>query len=248
MTTTLGAPTVAASIPAASILPAVSIPLPPTLEVLWPQPAVQEALEQVDLLGAWLERRVEQQLEALLQPAPPETAPPETAPPETAASLDQLRHHWFGEQAASLFLSRRRELEQVLLSVLQLDDGHLAQELWFRLQAGEADFASLSQLNIGPERQQGCRIGPVAMAHLDAELVHLLERCQPGELAPPLERADGSVLLLRLDQRSPARLDPDTRQALEFELYRDWLQQQLQSALAARPVAGQPLRLVLPAP
>jgi hypothetical protein len=226
MTTTLGATNKPAT-----------IPLPPALEVVWPQPAVLEALREVNLLAAWLERRLEQQLEALLQPL--------AGPP---LSLEELRHHWFGEQAASLFLSRRGQLEQVLLSVLQLGDGHLAQELWFRLQAGEADFAALSHLSSGPEREQGCRIGPVPMAQLDAELVHLLERCQPGELAPPVEQADGSVLLLRLEQRWQARHDQPSQQALERELYDTWLQQQLALALASEPAPGQLLSIELPAP
>lgn len=228
MTTTIGVPSTA-----------VSIPLPTTLQLVWPQADVLDALEEVQLLGAWVERRVEQELVELQK----QLAGPAGQP----LTLVELRHHWFGEQAASLFLSRRRQLEQVLLSVLQLNDGHLAQELWFRLHAGEADFPDFSHLSGGPEREHGCRIGPVPIADLDEELSHLLERCQPGELAPPLEHADGSVLLLRLDQRWPARLDSETREALELELYGDWLQQQLNHALAIEPAPFQLLTLVLPA-
>jgi hypothetical protein len=217
MTSTLGAPTASTTI----LLP-------------WPEPAVLDALQQVDLLATWLERRLEQNLQAQLQP--------------NAPSLASLRHQWFGERAASLFLSRRGDLDQVLLSVLQLEDGHLAQELWFRLHAGEADFAALSHHSIGPEREQGCRIGPVPMAHLDADLAHLLERCQPGELAPPVEHNDGTVLLLRLEQRWPARLDGATRQSLELELYTTWLEEQLAAALATEPGPNRQLTITLPTP
>lgn len=172
-----------------------------------PEPALRAALEEVDLLETWLARQIERQLLRLCG----------------GAELAALRHSWFGEQAASLFLQRRAGLEEVLLSVLQLSDGHLAQEFWFRLQAGEADFADLCAHSLGVEREQAGRLGPLPLADLEPALQALLVGCQEGQLAPPLEQADGGVLLLRLERRWPARLDAATRAALEQELYEGWL-------------------------
>ncbi len=207
------------------------------LAITWPEPAVLAALAQVNLLDTWLERRLEQELLLWLQQHQP-----------VAPSLDEQRHAWFGEQAASLFISRRTGLDQVLLSVLQLDDGHLAQELWFRLQTGEADFLDLSHHSIGPERAQGCRIGPIRMAALDPELALVLQRLEPGELAAPLEHGDRNLLLLRLEQRWPARLDAATRGELELELYDNWRLSQVEALLASAPAPGQRLPIPLPTP
>jgi len=182
-----------------------------------PEPALRAALEEVDLLETWLARQVERQLRRL----------------SDGADLAALCHAWFGEQAASLFLQRRAGLEEVLLSVLQLSDGHLAQEFWFRLQAGEATFADLATHSLGPEREQGGRLGPLPMADLEPSLQSLLAGLQVGQLAPPLEQADGGVLLLRLEQRWPARLDAATRAALERELYEGWLAEQVAAQLQA---------------
>ncbi len=207
------------------------------LAITWPEPAVLAALEQVNLLDTWLERRLEQELLVWLQHMQPDSP-----------NLAKQRHTWFGEQAASLFISRRTSLDQVLLSILQLDNGHLAQELWFRLQAGEADFLDLSNHSIGPEREQGCRIGPIRMAALEPDLALVLQRLQPGELAAPLEHGDGNVLLLRLEQRWPARLDGATREQLELELYDDWRLSQVEALLASTPAPGQRLPIPLPTP
>lgn len=210
-------------------------PTPSSLHWSWPETAVLEALQCVQLLEAWLQRYLDQQLQQhwlLLQ--------------GSAVSSDFLAHQWFGEKAASLFLQRRRGLEQVLISVLQLQDKHLAQELWFRLEAQEMGFHQLSHHSIGPERELAGRLGPIALQDLDPQLHPLLIKLQPGDLAPPLAQDDGSILLLRLEQRWPARLDQATRRTLERELYDQWRDQHLLQLLQAPPPAGSVVELPLP--
>lgn len=207
------------------------------LRLRWPSAAVLEGLQEVDLLEVWLQRQLERNLLQLWC---------QRHGPDAEASLPALIQHWFSEPASSLFLQRRQGLDQVLISVLQLDDAQLAQEFWFRLQAGEMDFHHLSHHSLGPERELGGRLGPMALQDLDPLLHPLLQRLSPGELAAPLMNADGSVLLLRMEQRWPARLDAPTRQALADELYARWRDAQLQPLLRHHPAPGSVVSLLEP--
>ena len=202
-----------------------------TLEAViqWPASAVLAELEATDLLEAWLQRRIEQQLQHW-------------------APLRELQQHWFGTAATSLFLQRRADLDQVVFSLLQLHDAELAQELYFRLQAAEADFPQLAHHSSGPEREQGARLGPINMGQLSPLVAELLRRARPGEVLPPLEVEDGQILLLRLDLLMPARQSTASQHELEQELYNTWLDAERQRLLAAAPASGDTLRLQLPGP
>lgn len=183
----------------------------------WPSAETLTALSTVDLLPLWLER----QLDRLMN---------------QHGDVRTWRHQCFGPAVASLFLQRRAELERLQISVLQLEDPHLAQECWFRLHAGEADFQELR--NISGDPSQRTLLEGVQLADLDPHLHPLLKRLEPGELAPPMANPDGSLLLLRLDQRWPATLDAHTREQLEQELHAQWRQSVLQPLLQSPPAPG----------
>ena len=207
------------------------------LRLTWPSLEIQQALNEVELFDLWLERQLER---SLLEAH------------GDAGSLEALCSQWFGDAAGSLFLQRRYSLERVQLSVLGLSDPHLAQEFWFRLQAGEAEMEELASQVVTEEHawanEPGLsgRVGPVPLSDLDPRLVTLLQGCRPGELAGPVAQGDGSVLLVRLEQRWPAQLDDATRRALERELYLQWRDQQVQVLLQAPPSPGSPVLLPLP--
>ena len=195
--------------------------------ITWPDASVIQELGETGLLQAWLRVRLEQQL---VQIAP----------------LAELRHHWFASQATSLFLQRRAELDRVVFSILRLNDPELAQELYFRLQAGEADFPQLAHHSHGPERHLAGRLGPIALGQLQPLLADLLRNAPPGQLQPPLESERGDVLLLRLDLLMPASQDEPTQQQLELELYETWLEAEEQRLLLQEPLPGRMLEVELP--
>lgn len=200
---------------------------PAVMRVAWPQHNVLEELQATDLLQLWLKRRIEQAL-------------------EQRAPLASWRHQAFASAATSLFLQRRAGLDRVVFSILRLQDPELAQELYFRLQAGEADFPQLAHHSHGPERHLAGRIGPVALHQLQPLLADLLRASAPGELQPPLEGERGDVLLLRLDLRMPASQDDAMQEQLEQELFNAWLEAEQQRLLALQPSPGQQLNLELP--
>lgn len=197
--------------------------------IQWPTPEALEELQSADLLEVWLQRRIKAEL-------------------ERHAPLPELLHHWHGSAATSLFLRRRADLDRVVFSILRLKDAELAQELYFRLQAGEADFPQLAHHSQGHESQLGGRLGPINLGQLPPLLAERLRRASPGELLPPLELEDGQVIVLRLDLLMPASQHEHLQQQLEQELHAQWLAQEQERLLALTPEPGSTLILELPGP
>ncbi len=192
-------------------------------------PAVLAELQATGLLKLWLQRRIEQQLELL-------------------APISQLKQHWYGTAATSLFLQRRASMDQVVISLLQLEDAELAMELFFRLQAAETDFPQLAHHSTSAERDRGARLGPIELGQLNPLVAELLRHAQPGAVQPPLELDSGQILLLRLDRWIPARQSSATQEALQQELYGAWLNAEQERLLAADLQPGEALTLQLPGP
>lgn len=198
-------------------------------EVRWPLAETLQELQDAGLLELWLQRRIEQSLQRI-------------------APLPELRHHWFASAATSLFLKRRADLDRVVFSILRLGDAELAQELYFRLQAGEADFPQLAHHSEGQESQLGGRLGPIPLGQLTPLLAERLRRTSQGQLLPPLELEDGQVLVLRLDLLMPASQDQRLQAQLEQELYAQWLSQEQERLLKLEPDPGSYLVLNMPGP
>jgi parvulin-like peptidyl-prolyl isomerase len=214
---------------AAHALPPPLVELTLEAAIRWPTAEALQELQGSGLLELWLQRRIEQQLSRL-------------------APLPELRHHWFGSAATSLFLKRRSDLDRVVFSILRLRDAELAQELYFRLQAGEADFPQLAHLSEGQEGQLGGRLGPINLGQLTPLLAQRLRRASPGQLLPPLELEDGQLLVLRLDLLMPASQDQHLQDQLEQELFQQWLNQEQERLLELEPEPGCSLALDLPGP
>ena len=66
-------------------------------------------------------------------------------------SLEAWQQQQFGDAARQRFLELGSALDRVCLSVLQSDDVHLAQEWYFKLQDGDADFTQRPSLAAASE-------------------------------------------------------------------------------------------------
>jgi parvulin-like peptidyl-prolyl isomerase len=141
--------------------------------------------------------------------------------------LDRFKRENFGSKVDSYFLQRKSQLDRASYSLLRVKDFHLAQELFFRLEAGEATFAELvKQYSQGQETETGGSIGPHELSTPHPTLVQKIRSLKPGQLAAPLQVADW-VVVVRLDSFLPAQLDEKMRGRLSDELYEQWIQQQL---------------------
>jgi parvulin-like peptidyl-prolyl isomerase len=149
--------------------------------------------------------------------------------------LDQFKQVTFGRQVDSYFLQRKNQLDCASYSLLRVKDFHLAQELFFQIQAKEATFAELAQkYSEGQEAETGGSIGPHELSIPHPTLAQTIRSLKPGQLSAPLPVVDWFVIV-RLDKHLPAQLDQKMRERLREELYDHWIQNQLNQLKAGSP-------------
>ena len=133
----------------------------------------------------------------------------------------------FRAQASTLFLKRKSQLDQVVYSLIWVDDEALAHEMFLQLSERESTFEQLCctlpdkavQLPTG-------KLGPTPMGELPVALAELLRVSQPGHVWPP-RPAEGGWVLIRLDEYQPALFSQGHRRDLALELGDQWLQEEL---------------------
>jgi parvulin-like peptidyl-prolyl isomerase len=124
----------------------------------------------------------------------------------------------YGNQVEPFFLERRAALEQVVFSLIRLQQLHAAEELYLRLSDDGADFGELARgFSLGQERLSGGLIGPMAVGQLHPRIAAALGRLEPGQVHPPVD-VEPYQLVLRLEHREPASLSDALRQQLLNEL------------------------------
>ena len=199
----------------------------PQFDLIWPSSELQAGLEAVELLPLWLGRTVEAMVRG-------------------EQTLEAWQQDQFGDAARQRFLELGSALDRVCLSVLQSDDVHLAQEWYFKLQDGDADFAQLAPQSVGISSDSGGHLGPLRLEELQPPLDRLVLRAQPGVIQPPLRIPGGRTIVLRLDSRLPAQWDDATRRELTLRLHRTWLASTIDSLLASKPAPGEACSFSLP--
>jgi parvulin-like peptidyl-prolyl isomerase len=143
------------------------------------------------------------------------------------AKIEKFQQLTWGHQLESYFLSRKQKLDQVIYSLIRVQDVGVAQELYFRIQEGEESFAELARTySQGPEARTGGLIGPVRLDTRHPTLVRMLSMNQPSQLLPPIRVGDWLVIV-RLEKYLSAQLNEPMRQQLLNECFESWLQAQL---------------------
>jgi parvulin-like peptidyl-prolyl isomerase len=157
--------------------------------------------------------------------------------------LQQFKLALWGSEIESYFNAQGGGLDRVVLSILQVADASLAQELFFRIQSGEESFAEIAlDYSQGIHAQNGGILGPLLLRELTPGIRQIVERLVPGELSILL-RIDDYYTFFRLDEREPAQLDERMYQFLLDEQFSTWLESQLSMQLADLPLTK---RQVLP--
>ncbi|MFM7361971.1 MAG: peptidylprolyl isomerase [Cyanobium sp.] len=140
----------------------------------------------------------------------------------------------FVHRAEQRFLARKNQLDQVIYSLLRVDDASLARELYLRISEGEADFAELAATYArGPEKATRGIVGPVPLLQAHPTLAEKLRTSRPGELQPPLQ-IEQWWLVLRLESLRPASFDDEMRRRMAHELFEEWVEQEVRARLAGR--------------
>lgn len=97
------------------------------------------------------------------------------------------RNH-YRYKAEAHFLTRKNQLDRVVYSLLRCKDLFLAQELYLRIDAGEANFGDLaSQFAEGPERNTKGIIGPVPMTQAHPTIAEIKVTLRYQVLRSPVD-------------------------------------------------------------
>jgi hypothetical protein len=220
-----------------------------------PSPELLQELAATDLLDAWLQRQLLQQLAGALGPV---TCDADTLlahanrlglPSLEALDLWREQRHLslrqledlaifpeavaqatetlWADQVPSLFLERRERYDTVTLSLVRVRDADLAMELFFQLQERSLDFGEAVR-RYGEEADRRSRglVGPVAVQKLHPVMAQVVRRHPPGTLIPPLD-ISGMQHLVRVESFEAAQLSEPIRQQLLGELRSRWLGEQL---------------------
>ena len=113
----------------------------------------------------------------------------------------------------------------MIYSLLRLQDGGLARELYFQLQDGEATFADLAaQYAEGPERATRGIVGPVPLSQAHPQLADRLRTVPVAQVQEPF-LVDPWWVLFRLESLTPAIFDDSMALQMCHELFERWLEQ-----------------------
>jgi hypothetical protein len=154
--------------------------------------------------------------------------------------LERWQQRRYREEAEIRFLERKLELDAVVYSLLRLKDRDLADELFHRIRAGEADFPSLAEsYSEGKEKNTRGLIGPVPLAAGHPELASRLRVSRPGQLWPPFQVSDLWVVM-RFEKLLPAQLNAEMRARMVEELFQVWFRERVQLLMDGEPLPPLP--------
>lgn len=138
----------------------------------------------------------------------------------------------FQHKAEARFLARKEELDRVVYSLLRVNDGFLARELYLRIAGSEANFSDLAaEYSQGPEAKTKGIVGPVPMRQAHPALSERLRTSQPGQLLEPFN-IEQWWLVARLERYEAARFDAVTAEQMTTELFQEWVQEEMACRMA----------------
>ncbi len=145
--------------------------------------------------------------------------------------IERFKETKWQDQLNNYFHQSKKQLDRVIYSLIRTKDAGIAQELYFRIQEGEADFADLAQqYSEGSEAQTGGLIGPVELQAPHPQIAQMLFSSQPGQLCTPT-RVGEWWIIVRLEKYISAQLDEPTRKRLLQELFQGWLREEMQKSV-----------------
>jgi parvulin-like peptidyl-prolyl isomerase len=149
------------------------------------------------------------------------------------AKLQQFKQENWGNKVGSYYLTRKVQLDRVICSIIQVADGTIAQELYFRICSEPKIFSKLAlNYSQGAESFDGGKVGPIPISRLHPTISTQLLLLKPGEISP-LFTIDNFYIFVRLEQVVPAQFDDELRQILLDELFEQWLQSKIVSEIGS---------------
>ena len=138
----------------------------------------------------------------------------------------------FEPKLESIYLLRQDAYTTYVLSILQLENQGIAEELYLRILDDAVSFESLARrYSIGREASSGGVLGPVLAANLRPALLGVVQTMQPGDLMNPF-LMDDQWVIVRLEERRTPLMDDTMRRLLLEDHSRRWLLEQARERIA----------------
>jgi len=145
--------------------------------------------------------------------------------------VDMLYHEKVMEQVGTdeaiqeFFQLNSPRFDSIDVSHIVMDSEGGAREMLSYLADDPGSFEEMAaEHSVAETGQQGGRIGKVLRGSLQGEIEAKVFNAEAGELLGPFPAADGSRFeIFRVDQKSPATLDDETRAEVKRLLRDEWL-------------------------
>ena len=142
--------------------------------------------------------------------------------------LHKFKQQRFDRKVENYFMQQKPHLDRVVYSLIRVKDEGLANEIYYRIEEGEATFGEMAQEHSeGPEAQTQGILGPAPVSKPHPFISRMLEVSKPGQLWPPRAIAEWFIIV-RLEQFMPAQLDDRMRQQMVNEMFEAWLKDEVQ--------------------
>ena len=123
----------------------------------------------------------------------------------------------------SHFLSRKKDLDTVIYSLIRVDTIYKANELYLRLKSKECSFASIAtEFSLGPEKKTKGIVGPISLSQSNPLVSDKLKELKEKEFSKPFQVGDLWVIV-QLESFSEAKLTEEMEQYMASELCDLWL-------------------------
>lgn len=124
----------------------------------------------------------------------------------TTSDLD-VRAEYEARKASEFTTPESEQLAEILISGKEPDARARAAQVAARLRSGE-DFATIAKtLSIAPSASSGGDIGTVARKNMNASLVEIVSKLQPGQISDPIP-TKGDYRILKVVAREAAKQQP----------------------------------------
>ena len=129
----------------------------------------------------------------------------------------------FSKNAETEFINSKNILDQYTYSLITVNNSDLAYELYLQIESEEAEFTTLAReySSEGNTNKMGI-IGPQSIGNVHPVLKEKLLTAKKGVLLNPFQ-VDKWWVVLRLEQKTEAKLDDFVRTKISLSLFDKWV-------------------------
>jgi hypothetical protein len=139
----------------------------------------------------------------------------------------KIARQMFADKIEPFFHEHILDYGGAIISEVVVNDYNLAIELFYAIQEGDMSFADVAlDYSTGEHKQSGGYRGLVKRRELPPEISAVVFATQQPRLLPPIRVAKNTHLIL-VTEIIPPQLSSSVRERIMWDLFQDWLQQQM---------------------